>query len=890
MRNDRRSRALNFLRRPRLEEEVDAEFAFHIEMQIQLLIDGGMSPADARAEAVRRFGDLAVVAAECRHFGRQRDRSRSRAEYIEELEQDVTFALRQLGRARGFAATAILTLALGIGATAAVFSALYAVVLRPLPIAEPDRVVQISTTRRGVTLPIASGPELVALRQRTDAFSGVAAKMGGGEFTLTGSGIPETIPGNQVTADYFRVLGVSPVLGRGFVASDDVPGAARVVLVSHRLWTHRFASDTSLIGRTLRLNDETFTVIGVLPATYDEAGIDEDMWSPVQLTGEQLTINRGKYLRLTARLAPGVSIARATEAGRAAVQSVVGQSSDAQSVGVVVRRWADVLAGAQRERLLVLFGAVGFVLLIACVNVANLLVARGSVRGRELAIRAALGAGRGRLVRQLLAESLVLAFAGAAVGIAVSYGLVKGLIALAPDDVFRLGQARVNGIVLAFTFAIAVVSSLVAGLLPAVRAASPRLQTTLREGGRASGASRDRIRAALVATEVALAMTLLVGSGLLIRTAWRMQQVDPGFAARRVMTARVALPAARYADSATVTRTFERIRAAAARVPGVEKAALVSVVPMSGSSLSTSIVPEGKPLEPDEQIPVDIRYASPDYFDAMRMMLLDGRDFLPADDGTALPVAIVSAALARRLWPGERAAGKRVDAMRIKGDVPNLMTIVGVVSDVHDVSLTHEAVPTLYMPFTQTPAGMWNAQGRSLVLVARAAPAPESLERALQRAVMTVDPTLPLLDAHSMSSWLSKSVAASRFNMLLLSALGLLALVLASVGVYGVVAYYVSQRTREIGVRIALGATPLDIWELVLGRGIRPLAVGAIVGAVFSLVTARLLRGQLFGVSAGDPTTFASVVATLLGVALVATFVPARRAMRVAPARALASD
>ena len=890
MRHDRTRRAFSFLQRPRLEEEVNAELAFHVEMQIQLLLEGGMSAADARADAVRRFGDLAVVAAECRDFGRQRDRNRSRAEYMEELKQDVTFALRQLTRARGFAATAILTLALGIGATAAVFSALYAVVLRPLPIAEPDRVVQISTTRRGVTLVIASGPELVALRQRTDAFTGVAARLGGGEFTLTGSGIPETIPGNQVTADYFRVLGVSPALGRGFVASDDVPGAARVVLVSHRLWVHRFASDSSLVGRTLRLNDEAFTVVGILPASFDDAGIDEDMWSPMQLTGEQLTTNRGKYLLLTARLAPGVSIARATEVGSAAVQSVTAPSPGVVQPGVIVRRWADALAGAQRERLLLLFGAVGFVLLIACVNVANLLVARGSVRGRELAIRAALGAGRGRLVRQLLAESLVLALTGAAVGVAVSYALVKGLIALAPDDVFRLAQARVNGIVLAFTFVIAVVSSLVAGLLPAVRAASPRLQATLREGGRGSGASRDRVRGALVATEVALAMTLLVGSGLLIRTAWRMQQVDPGFAARRVMTARVALPAARYADSAITTRTFQQIRAAAARVPGVEKAALVSVVPLSGSSLTTSIVPEGKPLEPNEQVPVDIRYASPDYFDAMRMTLLDGRDFLPADDGTALPVAIVSASLARRLWPGERAAGKRVDAMRVKGNVPNLLTVVGVVSDVHDLSLTHDAVPTLYMPFTQMPAGMWKAQGRSLVLVARVTPAPESLERALQQAVMTVDPTLPLLDARSMSTWLSKSVAASRFNMLLLSALGLLALVLASVGVYGVVAYYVSQRTREIGVRIALGATPLDIWELVLGRGLRPLALGAVLGAVFSLATARLLRGQLFGVSAGDPTTFATVVATLIGVALVATFVPARRAMRVTPARALASD
>ena len=808
---------------------------------------------------------------------------------MEELKQDCIFALRQLRRARGFAATAMLTLALGIGATAAVFSALYAVVLAPLPFTDADRVVQVLPTRRGVTSPIASPGELVAMRDRREAFTSVAAALGGGDFTLTGSGLPETFGGNRVSADYFRVLGVAPALGRGFLASDDVPGAPHVVLMSHRLWTRRFASDTTLIGRTIRLGDEPHTVIGVLPASFDAMEKDEDLWAPLRLTAEQLT-NRGSWLQLTARLAPGVTLAQANDAAQAAERELAARTPGAsRTTGAVVRRYADGVIGAQRQRFLILFGAVGFVLLIACVNVANLLVARGNGRATELAIRAALGAGRARLVRQLLVETLVLALGGAVLGVIVAFGSVKGLLALAPEDVYRLDQTRVNGIVLAFTFGIAVACSIVAGLVPAIRAASPALQSALREGGRGtgSGSTRDRTRAFLVAAEVALAMTLLIGSGLLIRTAWRLQHVDPGFSAQHVMTARIALPAARYHDTTQITRTFDDIRAAAAGVPGVERAALVSVVPLSGSSMTTYIAPEGKQLSADERIPVDIRYASPDYFAAMGMSLLDGRDLRRTDDAGAPSDVVISASLARRLWPGERAVGKRFDAMRVARETPNWLTVVGVTTDVHDLALDRPAMPTMYMPFTQTPAGMWQAQGQSLVLVTRSTPAPETLSRALQQAVMKVDPSLPLLDARSMAGWLSRSVATARFNTLLLTALGVLALVLASVGVYGVVAYDVSQRTREIGVRMALGAAPVDIWALVLRRGLRPLLLGVLAGGVLSLFTVRVLREQLFGVSAGDPVTILSVCATLLLVAFLATYAPARRAMRVTPARTL---
>lgn len=886
-------RVWSLRRRPGLTEEVDAEFAFHVDMVMQELVAQGMTPTDARAEAVRRFGDMAVVAAECRRFGHQRDQLRSRAEYFGELKQDVTFALRHLRRARGFAATAMLTLALGIGATAAVFSALYAVVLRPFPFAHADRIVLVLPTRQGREEKVASAAEFAAMRERRDAFEYVAAAVFGGELTLIDRDVPESVGSALVSAEYFPLLGVSPWIGRGFLPSDDVGGAPNVVVLSYRLWARRFGSDRSILGRTIRLSEELYTVIGVLPPAFDTRDGDEDIWVPLRLTSEQLSTHSGRWLRLTACLARGVSLAQATDAARAAELELAERNpSSSQAVGAIVRRYVDALVGSSRERLLVVLGAVGFVLLIACVNVANLLLARGAMRTRELALRAALGAGSGRLVRQLLAESLVLAGGGAVLGVLVAHGLIKGLVAMAPENVTRLDQARVNGVVLAFTFAMAIVSTIVAGLVPAIRSASPALQSTLREGGRgaASGVMRDPLRGLLVGAEVALAVTLLVGAGLLVRTAWRLQQVNPGFTPSHVMTARVGLPAKRYEDAQLITSAFGRIRDAVAAVPGVQRVALASVVPMSGSSLSTRVAPEGRQLSADETLPVDIRYASPDYFAAMGMTLLDGRDFTRSDDSDATPVAIISASLAQQLWPGERPIGKRVDAMRVKGNVPNLLTVVGVVDDVRDLALNAPTTPTLYMPFTQTPAGMWVPQGRSLVLVTRTIPAPETMIKAIQRAVMSVDASLPLLDAHSMETWLAQSMAATRFNMLLLTTLATLALALASIGVYGVVAYFVSQRTREIGVRMALGATPRHIWRLVLGAGLQPIVWGALAGVALSLATARVLRQQLYDVTPQDPVTLVAVVATLFAVGLIATLVPAGRAMRVSPARALSTE
>ncbi|HEY9228410.1 MAG TPA: ADOP family duplicated permease, partial [Gemmatimonadaceae bacterium] len=615
--------------------------------------------------------------------------------------------------------------------------------------------------------------------------------------------------------------------------------------------------------------------------------------TPLRLSSAQLASSSGSWLHVIARLAPGVTLTQAIEAARAAERSALANTStDLTRAGAVVRRYLDVAVGQTRERLLVLLGAAGFVLLIACLNVVNLVLARGTVRARELAIRAALGAGRSRLARQLLVEGLVLALGGAVVGVLVALVLVKGLVVFGPAGVPRLDQTSVNGLALVFTLGVTVSSGILIGLVPAMRAGTPALQSALREGGRGAGtgAGRDRLRAMLVVAEVALAMTLLTGSGLLIRSAWRLQHVDPGFNPSHVMTARVLLPAVRYEDATEIVRTYERIGEAIARVPGVQRAALASIVPLSNSFMTTRIAPEGRQLTGDERVPVDIRFTSPRYFMTMGMSVLDGRDFAATDDADAPSVAVISVSLAQKLWPGERPIGRRIDGMRLSRDIPNWLTVVGVVSDVRDAALSAPAAPTMYMPFTQTQPGMWNAMGRSMVLVAQTIPEPASLLPALQRAVMTVDASLPLDDAHPMTRWLAASIATARFNTTLLITLGAIALLLASVGVYGLVAYFVGQRTREIGVRMALGAAPAQIWRLVLSRGLRPIIWGAVGGLGLSLATARLLREQLYGVTEDDPLTLVAVVLTLIVVATVATFVPARRAMRVTPARALASD
>jgi predicted permease len=767
-----------------------------------------------------------------------------------------------------------------------------AVVLRPLPFDRPERVMRVLTqSGRGATS--ASAASFLDWRSEgASRFERMAAKVGTG-MALSGRDVPVLLDGARVSADYFRVFGVRPALGRGFRPEDDDAGRGNVVVLAARTWSTYFDADPRVIGRGVLLNGTPYTVIGVMPRSFDFLAESDALWVPLALTPEQRANRGDAYLQVIGRLRPGVSVAEAQATMDAVARRLDvrpgARRQDVESYGIRVRPYAAELTGDYRTRLLTLLGAVGFVLVIGCANVANLLLARGVGREREIALRSALGAGRARLVRQLLTESLVLALAGGAVGAALSVAGVRALVAIAPEGVPRLEQAGVDARVLLFTLGVSVACSLVVGLAPALRSARPELQSTLRAGGRGHvGGGRDRVRAALVVGEVALALVLLTGAGLLTRSAVLLTRVEPGFDPAGVTTARIMLPAASYPDAPRIVSAFERIVDEARRAPGVSSAAFVQMVPLADDDALTSVSAEGQPWSEETRLPVAFRLATRGYFETMRIRLRAGRDFTDRDDAAAPPVAIVNEALARRLWPGRPAGdavGRRITGLAASPEHLQLTEIVGVVADVRDQEFAKAARPALFLPVAQTPPAFWPLLQRTLALVARGAPgAGAAGERGLREAVARVDRSLPLADPRSMEAYVAASLATSRFTTLLLGALSAIGLVLAAVGIYGVVAYFVTQRVPEFGVRVALGATPRHIVALVLGNGMRPVALGVVLGLGGSLAATRVLRGLLYGVTPTDAATVAAVVALLVGAALLAGLVPARRAARVDPA------
>ena len=622
---------------------------------------------------------------------------------IDQLKQDSLFAIRQLIKAPSFAIAAVATLAIGIGATAGVFSVVNAVVLRPLPFADADRVVNLHPARDGAPLAIASNLELATWRQLPRAFDAVAGIVSGASFTLTRGDSPEVVSGARVTSDFSRVFGVTPALGRGFSASDDQPGAPHVVILSHTLWSRAFNASRAALGQSLRVNGEPYTIIGVMPASFDQAGTGDALWVPLVLSSTDLQDFKRRYVAVTGRLARGVTLSQATSLVDAAEQALATQYPMwGKGYTGQVRLYSDDMVGNVRSRLYILLGAVSFVFLIACVNVANLLLARGGARTREMAIRSALGAERGRLLRQLLTESAVLSVIGGAFGVALAFGLIRGLVAASPPNVPRIGEARIDGVVLLFTLAAATLCSLLVGLLPALRAASPALSRTLREGGRWAGETRtrERARAVLVAGEVALAMALLTGAGVLLRTAWKINRVDPGFDGHNVLTARVLAPQSRFPTSRPVPGMYRSIRDAVAQTPGVQSAALRSAVPL-GPSLQSGVGAEGQPLTDGERLIATVRMVTPGYFATLRIRLLAGRDFTTSDDGSSPNVAIVNETLAKRFWPGENAVGKRIEGM--DPSHRHFMEVIGVIADPRNISLQQTPTPEFYIPFEQMP-------------------------------------------------------------------------------------------------------------------------------------------------------------------------------------------
>jgi putative ABC transport system permease protein len=817
------------------------------------------------------------------------------------FRQDLRYAFRGLRQRPGFTLVAVLTLALGIGANTAIFSVVNGVLLRPLPYERPDRLAMIWGHRNQEPLAELSVPEYWDLRERTRAFAGVAA-FADGNINLTGTGTPERIRAGYFTANTTALLGVAPAIGRGFTAEEDLPGGPPVVLLGDGLWRRRFGADPKVIGRVLTLDDTPTTVVGVMPPDFQlpthYAGAPKELWAPMQLDP---TINRGvrgwHFLEVIGRLRDGIALDAASAETSTLMRGMLAtypmeytSEFDGSATGVT-----QSVVGNVRPALLVLLGAVALLLLIACANVAGLLLARSEVRQREIALRTALGAGRSRLVRQLLTESLLLAATGGLVGLLLAVWGVQGLVLAAPPSVPRLDAVGIDLRVLGYTLGITLLTGILFGLAPALHAVRGDLTGALTDGGRAgtTGRGRQRVRQALVTGQVAVALVLVTGAGLLVQSFLRLRQVDPGFVPERLLTARVELSPVRY-DSNDVRRRFyesllERLRS----IPGVRSAATARALPMTGKLEigDWSFVLEGlaaSPPLPNDWHPADWQVVSPGYFATMGIPMLKGRDFAATDRLGAPGAMIVNRTLARQVWPDGDALGRRV--LLGGGDADSVWrTVVGIVGDVRHRGLTESPRPEMFLPYAQFPAGTGPAPP-SMYVVLRAAGDPSALSTALGAAVAAIDPDVPLSGVQTMETAMGSWAAERRLIMLLVSGFALVALVLGSVGIYGVMAHLVAQREREIGVRMALGALPGQILGLVVSQSAWLVGAGIVAGTAGALAVTRLLTGLLFQVRPTDPRTFLGTALVLVVAAAGATLVPALRAVRTDPAHALRSE
>jgi putative ABC transport system permease protein len=881
-----------FYRRPwkeRVRDEVDEELAFHVEMRTRALIAKGLSPDAAKREAERRIAGYPMMRATLQSLGARRDRHMHRTQYLSELWQDVTFTAGQFVKNPGFAAIAILTLALGIGGTTAIFSALYAVVLSPLPLRDAGRLFAVGETYNGALSAMSAGIYVDA-EAGTDVFEGLAA-LQYANYNLADGASPERVIGGKVTANYFDVMGVTPLAGRVFTAAEDQPGTDRVVVISNRLWRRRFGS-APLVGRDIRLNAAPYTVIGIMPASFDLTADSEELWTPVAFTPERRRMHDEHYLMVYGRLKPGVTRERALAQLDPVARRISRDfASQLASSGVTfaMMPFRDQLVGDYRSRLFILMAAVGVVLLIACGNVANLLLARGSARTREMAIRTAIGAGRWRIVRQLLTESVVLGVAAAGVGVLLAHAMVRGVVAWSPPDIPRLERAQVDPLALGFAAFVALASSILCGIAPALRLAR-EVQGGLRDGrrGATGGGFRDRVRAGLIVAEVALSILLLVGAGLLIRSAVALQRVNPGFDPAGVFTARFTLPEQSYADPAREADVLRRFGEAAGQVHGVTAAAVSSYAAMGSGGGTNGLVADGREgFDRTKLIQSILRVTTADFFPAMRTPIVKGRAFSDDDRADGQRVMIINQTLAARAFPGQDPIGKRISCCEAAPDGgPSWKVVIGVAGDIRSRGPATAPDPEFYLPWTQVPKDAWN-WFRTFYIIARTDGDPMRLLSPLREAMARIDPDIALFDVRTLDQRLSGAQATARFNTLLLSLLGSIGLLLAASGIYGVVSYLVSQRTQEIGVRMALGATTASVVRLILKQSLKPVALGAAIGVVGALAATRVLASQLFEVSSTDPLTIGVVGATLILVALVASAVPARRAASIDPTRAL---
>jgi predicted permease len=874
-----RLRALFF--KSKLEEELDEEVRFHLEREIQENIARGMSPEEARFAALRGFGGVERV--------KEESRDEHGIRFLEEIRQDLLYGARMLLKSPGFTLIAILTLALGTGATTAIFSVVNGVLLNALPYPQPEQLTKVwgGFKEEGSYRDRTSYPYFVDWRDRNKTYQGMAG-VTDWSFNLTGAGEPEMIRAAKVSANFFQVIGVSPVRGRGFAAEEDQSGRDGIVVLSHGLWQRRFGGDPGILNKTISLNGLPNTVVGIMPPGF-QFPERTDLWKPLA-PDERLRTERGSFwFSIVGRLKPGVAQAQAQAdldviANQLANQFKTEHRSFAD-YGVKVVPLLEETAGPIRKNLMILFGAVLFVLLIACTNVANLLLARAAGRQLEVAVRTALGAGRWRIVRQLLTESMLLSVWGGALGVLLAWWGLRLLVDLSPANFPRLENIRLDGRVLWFTFVLSLLTGLVFGLAPALQTTHLELSKALKEGGRlggggaggANGRRAQGIREVLIVVEVALTLALLVGAGLLIRSFWRLQQVDLGFRADHLLTARLPLLRSGYTEEQTVS-FYERLQVRLAALPGVENASATSsiMLPRVHQTIGFNIENRmDEPYDKDYEVPWDS--VQPNYFQTMGVQLLRGREFTAQDARDSPKVAIVNEALVKRYFPNEDPIGKR---FTFGGVYPKWVTIVGVVRDTRRQGLDQPVRKEAWFPHAQRPSP-------SLEVVLRTKGDPLALSQAVREAVWSIDPDLPIPRIRTMEQVLSERVAQRRLNMLLLGLFALAALILAAVGIYGVMSYAVTQRTHEIGIRMALGSQTSDVLRMVIWQGMSLTMIGVALGLAAALVLTRVIKNLLFEVSATDPITFVAIAALLTGVALVACLIPAHRATKVDPMVAL---
>ena len=807
---------------------------------------------------------------------------------LEGFGRDLRLAARVLAKSPGFTAAAVLCLALGIGAVAAVFGVFDAVLLRALPFRDPDRLLALLSQDEHLDRQPLSVPEYRDLAAERAVFSPVGAGAPG-FVNLTGVDEPAQLVCAYVTAGFFPTLGVDPALGRAFRAEEELPANRRVVLLSDGIWRRRFGADPRIVGRKVTLSDQPYTVVGVLPAGFQTAifPAEPEVWMPLVLASDKIPPRTLRGLRLVARLAPGVTL----DGARAAADTLSRRFRADYPQDYKDRSWRlspvpmyELLVGNVRLGLAVLFAAVGLVLLIACANVANLMLARATAREKEVALRTALGAGRGGLVRQFLAEALVLAASGAALGLLLAWWALRALVALNPEKLPRLHEVGLGGRAVLFTAAVAVLTAVGFGLVPALRGSRAQ-HDLLKEGGKTSsvGTGRNRLRSALVVAEIALSLVVLAGAGLVMRSVERLERVDPGFRADGVLTFQVYLPPSRYPKDVQRAAAAARTLAAVAALPGVERAGLTNILPLGAARVTIDTAIENRPVAPGEApLQVDWRSASPGYFEALGVPLVEGRTFASGDVAGAPEVAIVDDSLGERYWPHASALGHRLSLDTGSGPA-KWLTIVGVVKNVRVAGLDVDAGSEVYTPFAQVPRQL-------LAFTVRTRGDPLALAAAARRAVHAIDQNLPVERVATMSALVERSIAGRRSYALLFAVFAGVALALVSVGVYGVMSYSVVRRVQEIGIRMALVARRSEVLKMVVGQGMALAGLGIAAGLGLSLAASRLVASLLYGVGATDALTFAIVTAVLAALALLACWLPARRATRVDPMVALRAE